>query len=180
MNGKSDAGQRKQGIALVLVVAVAENGVIGRDNALPWHLKSDLKHFRALTINKPVVMGRKTYLSIGHALKDRTNIVVSRDLSLVLPGCVLAMSIDAALAAAREDARKRGVNEIMVIGGSDVFTATMPMADRLEVTHVHTSPEGDVFFPPIDPKIWLETARVEYPKGPGDSSAFAIAAYRRR
>lgn len=180
MTGKGDAGERKQGIALVIVVAVAENGVIGRDNELPWHLRSDMKHFRALTINKPVVMGRKTYLSIGHALKDRTNIVVSRDLSLVLPGCVIAMSIDAALGAAREDARKRGVNEIMVIGGNDVFTATMPMADRLEVTHVHVSPEGDVFFPPIDAKVWRETTRVEYPKGPDDDAAFAIAAYVRR
>jgi dihydrofolate reductase len=175
-----DAERNKQGIAIVIVVAVAENGVIGRDNTLPWHLRSDMKHFRALTINKPVVMGRKTYLSIGKPLKDRTNIIVSRDLSLVLPGCVTAMSIDAALASARDDARKRGVNEIMVIGGRDVFAATLPMASRLEVTHVHAAPEGDVFFPPIDPDMWREAARTEYPKGPDDDAAFAIATYERR
>ena len=114
---------------IVLVAAIGENNVIGRAGQLPWRLKSDLKHFRSVTIDKPVVMGRKTYESIGKPLKDRTNIVLTRDLSLNVPGGVLATSLDAALAIARQDAAKRGVDEIMVIGGSDVFAATMAMAE---------------------------------------------------
>lgn len=165
---------------IVLVAAVAENNVIGANGGMPWRLKSDLKHFRALTINKPVVMGRKTYESIGKPLKDRTNIILTTDLGLVVPGGVLARSMDAALDFARQDAKRRGVDEIMIIGGSDVFAATMPLADRLEITHVHASPEGDVLFPPIDPKVWREASRREYQAGPDDSASFTVATYLRR
>lgn len=165
---------------IVLVAAIGENNVIGFEGALPWHLKSDLAHFRALTINKPVVMGRKTFTSIGKPLKDRTNIVVTRDLSLIAPGVVLATSIDAAISTAFADAQKRGVKEIMIIGGSDIFNATMPFADRLEITHVHDSPPGDVLFPPIDPTVWEEVSRQEHPAGPKDSASFAVAVYSRR
>ena len=167
-------------MTIVLVAAVGENGVIGRGGQMPWHLGSDLKHFRALTIGKPVVMGRKTYDSIGKPLKDRTNIVLSRDLGLAVPGGVLATSMQAALSYAREDAARRGVDEIMIIGGSDVFAACMPLADRLEITHVHAAPEGDAFFPPIDPVLWREVSRREYAAGPHDSAGFAVAAYLRR
>jgi dihydrofolate reductase len=165
---------------LVLVAAIGENNVIGRGGQLPWHLRSDLKHFRAITIGKPVVMGRKTYDSIGKPLKDRTNIVLSRDLSLAVPGGVLATSLQAALSYAREDAAKRGTDEIMIIGGSDVFAACMPQADRLEITHVHAAPAGDAFFPPIDPALWREVSREEHAAGPHDSAGFAVAAYLRR
>jgi dihydrofolate reductase len=165
---------------IVLVAAVGENGVIGRAGGMPWRLKSDLKHFRKLTLNHPVVMGRKTFESIGKALKDRTNIVLTRDLSLVAPGAVLATSLDAALAYARKDAEQRGVDEIMVIGGSDLFAAAMPLAERLEITHVHSSTPGDVAFPPIDPKVWRETQRTEHPAGPDDEASFAVATYERR
>jgi dihydrofolate reductase len=166
--------------AIVLVAAIGENNVIGRDNQLPWRLPSDLRHFRGVTIHKPVVMGRKTYESIGKPLKDRTNIVVTRDLGLRAPGTVLATSLDAALFAARDDARRRGVGEIMVIGGSHIFAATMPLASRLEITHVHAAPEGDVFFPPIDPAVWERTSWIEHPAGEHDSATFATAIYRRR
>jgi dihydrofolate reductase len=165
---------------IVLVAAVAENNVIGTNGGMPWRLKSDLKHFRTLTINKPVVMGRKTYESIGKPLRDRTNIILTTDLGLVVPGGVLARSLDAALDFARQDAERRGVDEIMVIGGSDVFSATMPLADRLEITHVHTSPEGDALFPPIDPEVWREASRREYQAGPDDSANFTVATYLRR
>jgi dihydrofolate reductase len=165
---------------IVLVAAIGENNVIGLEGQLPWHLRSDLAHFRALTINKPVVMGRRTYTSIGKPLKDRTNIVVTRDLGLIAPGAVLASSIDGALVAAREDARKRGIDQIMIIGGSDIFNAMMPDATRLEITHVHASPEGDVLFPPIDPAVWHEVSRREHPAGPHDSASFAVATYLRR
>jgi dihydrofolate reductase len=164
---------------IVLVAAIGENNVIGREGQLPWRLKSDLQHFRKVTLNRPVIMGRKTYVSIGKPLKDRTNIVLTTDLGLIAPGCVLATSLDAALAFARQDAAKRGVDEIMVIGGSDVFAATLSRAARLEITHVHASPEGDTLFPPIDPAVWQETSRQEIPAGPDDSASFAVAVYER-
>ncbi|HTT49723.1 MAG TPA: dihydrofolate reductase [Pseudolabrys sp.] len=165
---------------IVLVAAIGENNVIGGDGHLPWRLKSDLKHFRRLTMGKPVIMGRKTFESIGKPLDGRTNIVLTRNLAIKVPGGVLATSLDAALGAARDDARKRGVDEIMVIGGGDVFADTMPLADRLEITHVHASPKGDAYFPPIDPAAWREVMREEHPAGPDDSASFTVAAYLRR
>jgi dihydrofolate reductase len=165
---------------IVLVAAIGENNVIGRNGQLPWRLKSDLQHFRRLTLNKPVVMGRKTFESIGKLLKDRTNIVVTRDLSRAAPGAVLVTSIDAALAYAHDDAERRGVDEIMVIGGNDVFAATLPLADRLEITHVHAAPDGDVFFPPIDSGVWREVSRRDYPAGPQDDAPFTVATYEKR
>jgi dihydrofolate reductase len=165
---------------IVLVAAIGDNNVIGRGGQLPWHIKSDLQHFKKLTINRPVVMGRHTYESIGKPLPHRTNIVITRDFTLRAPGAVLATSIDAALATARNDARKRNVNEIMVIGGSNIFDVTMQVAARLEITHVHASPEGDRFFPDIDPEIWDQRSLREHPAGPGDDYPFATAVYVRR
>lgn len=166
-------------LKVVLVVAIGENDVIGRDGTLPWRLKSDMQHFKRLTINKPVIMGRKTYESIGKPLKDRTNIVLTRDLGLIAPGCVLATSMDAAFAYARKDAEARGTDEIMVIGGSDVFAATMGKADRLEVTRVHAAPEGDTVFPPIDMDAWREVRRERHRRGPDDEADFTILTYVR-
>jgi dihydrofolate reductase len=165
---------------IVLVAAIAENNVIGRDGQMPWHLRSDLKHFRALTLHKPVIMGRKTYESIGKPLPDRTNIVLTRDLALSVPGGVLATSMDAALGYARDDARLRGIDDIMVIGGSGVFSAAMPLAQRLEITHVHARPEGDTLFPPIDTREWRESNRHYYEAGPHDSASFTVATYLRQ
>lgn len=164
---------------IVIVAAIGENNVIGFEGGLPWHLKSDLAHFKRLTINRPVIMGRKTFASIGKLLPMRTNIVISRDFGFAAPGAVLAASIDTALAFARDDAKKRNVNEIMVIGGSDIFAAIMPLATRLEITHVHMSPPGDVHFPPIDPEVWREVARKEHAAGPNDDAGFAVATYVR-
>jgi dihydrofolate reductase len=164
---------------IVLVAAIGENGVIGRDGQLPWRLKSDLQHFKRLTINKPVIMGRKTYESIGRLLKDRTIIARARDLRGAGPGGVHATTFDAALAFARDDARKRGAKEIMVIGGRDVFALAMARADRLELTLVHASPEGDVKFPPIDPRQWREVKRQHHPRGPDDEVEFTTLTYER-
>ena len=168
-----------QKIPLVLVVAAGENGVIGRDNAMPWRLKSDLQHFRRVTMGKPVVMGRKTYLSIGKPLVGRTCIVVSRDPGCEIAGVVVAASLDAALDVARADALRRGADAIMVIGGGDIFRQTMAAADRLLVTVVHARPQGDVFFPPISPQEWRETERREHAQGPGDDATFTIVDYAR-
>ena len=169
-----------QRIAIMLIAAVADNGVIGRDNALPWRLKSDLQHFRALTIGQPVVMGRKTFVSIGKPLPGRTNIVVSRDAAFVAPGAVTAQSLDAALAVARGDALRRGADAIAVIGGTDIFVQAMPLAERLEITHVHARPDGDTHFPPIDPAAWRAAARTEHAAGPQDDAAFSCVTYRRQ
>ena len=165
---------------IVLVAAIGENNVIGYAGQLPWRLKSDLAHFRKLTIGKPVVMGRKTFESIGKPLKGRTNIVVTRDAKFSTPGLVAAPSFEQALALARQDAEKRGAGEIMIIGGSDIFAAAMPLADRLEITHVHASPQGDVTFPAIDPTVWREVKREEHAAGPDDRASFAVATYLRR
>lgn len=170
----------RNGKTVVLVAAVGENGVIGRQGALPWRLKSDLQHFKRLTVNRPVIMGRKTYDFIGKPLKDRTNIVLTRDRSLATPGTVPVNSMDAAFEAARADADERGADEIMVIGGADVFDATMPDADRLEITRVHASPEGETLFPLIDPQVWRETRREPHARGPDDDADFTILTYERR
>ena len=169
----------RQPVELILIAAVAENGVIGQGGTLPWRLKSDMAHFRAVTMGKPVVMGRKTYQSIGKPLPGRTNIVVTRDRTFTAPGIVVTNDVEAALAAARDDAKQRGVDEIMVIGGTDIFVQTMPLADKLEITHVHARPEGDVFFPPIDARLWRENARSRHAAGPNDETDFSYVTYTR-
>lgn len=166
-------------IAIVLVVAVAENGVIGRDNRLPWRIKSDLAFFRKVTIGRPVVMGRKTYVSIGKPLPGRTNIVVTRGGDFTAPNVVIAPGITQALQSARGDALRRGADSIAVIGGTEIFEQTLPLADRLILTRVHAEPAGDTYFPAIDPAVWRETERLPQPKGPDDDYGFTIVNYER-
>jgi dihydrofolate reductase len=166
-------------VSLVLVAAVADNGVIGRAGGLPWRLKSDMQHFRALTLGHPVLMGRKTYQSIGKPLPGRTNIVVSRAPAFTAPGILVARGLDAALGVARGDALRRGVSAIMVIGGADLYAQTMPLASRLEITRVHASPPGDVHFPAIDEREWRETARREVVRAPEDEAALTFVRYER-
>ncbi len=164
---------------ILLLAAVAENGVIGRGNALPWRLKSDMQHFRALTMGKPVVMGRKTYLSIGKPLAGRTTIVVSRDRAFAASGILAAQDLDAALAAARGDALRRNADTIVVAGGADLYAQALPMAARLAITEVHKSVDGDARLPPIDPKVWREIERIEQQGGTEDEFPFAFVAYER-
>ena len=164
---------------IVLVAAVAENGVIGRGNALPWRLKSDMQHFRALTMDKPVIMGRKTYLSIGKPLAGRTTIVVSRDHAFAAAGIVATPGLQAALAAARGDALRRQADAIIVAGGADIYLQAMPLASHLAITAIHRRIEGDAYFPPIDTKVWRESAREEHAAAAGDDAAFAFVSYER-
>ncbi len=166
-------------IDIVLIAAVAENGVIGRDNRLPWRLKSDLRHFRKLTLGKPVVMGRKTFQSLFKPLDGRTTIVVTRDPDFSAPGIVVAPSLQAALAAARGDALRRGADAIMVAGGADIYAQAMPLADRLLITSVHDRPQGDAAFPDIDRTAWREVDRTEHLPGPDDDTGFAFVRYER-
>ena len=183
MSGSSQSGgpppARASTLALVLVAAVADNGVIGQGGGLPWRLKSDLRNFRAITMGKPVVMGRKTYLSIGKPLAGRTNIVVSRNRDFAAPGVVVAPSIEAALAAARGDALRRVVDAIAVIGGAELYAHMIGYADRLVITHVHLRPEGDTMFPAIDPRLWREVERSEHNPGPDDAAGFTVLVYER-
>lgn len=146
-------------LPLVLVVAVAENGVIGRDNELPWQLPGDAKHFYRKTIGKPVVMGRQTFLSMGKPLPGRPNIVMTRDPGFRAEGVLVALDLKSALALAAKEAARIGANEIAIIGGSGVFAETLPLASRLEITEVHGKPEGDTHFPEFDRKEWRETKR---------------------
>ncbi len=165
---------------VLIIAAAAENGVIGRGNGLPWRLRSDLQHFRALTMGKPVIMGRKTFLSIGKPLPGRTTIVVSRDRDFAAPGVLVAGDLAAAFAAAQGDALRRGADAIVVAGGANIYAQALPAASRLVITHIHGRVEGDVFFPAIDPRIWRETARSEHEPASGDDAAFAFVSYERR
>ena len=165
---------------VVLVVAVAENGVIGQGGKLPWRLKSEMRHFRDVTWGKPVVVGRKTYESFARKpLPGRTNIVVTRDPALTIPGALVTTSVAAALDAARGDALRRGVDQISVVGGADIYAQTIADADRLVVTRVKLQPAGDTTFPPIDPSVWREVERSDHAAGPDDEAAYSIHVYER-
>jgi dihydrofolate reductase len=168
-------------IELVLVAAVADNGVIGRGGTLPWRLKSDMRHFRAITWGKPVVVGRATFLSFTtKPLPGRTNIVLSRDDSFATPVAVVSSSVEPPLRVARGDALRRAVGAIMVVGGADIYAQTIAIADRLLITRVHLQPQGDAKFPAIDPDAWRETDRSEHRPGPDDETSFTTLVYERR
>ncbi len=164
---------------IVLLAAIAENGVIGRANGLPWRLKSDMQHFRKVTMGKPVVMGRKTYQSIGKPLPGRTTIVITRDAAFAAPGIVAAPDLSGALEAARGDAWRRGANAIVVAGGGEIYVQAMPLATQLSITEVHKRVDGDAHFPVIDTRTWRETGRSEHQPAAQDEAAFAFVTYER-
>ena len=165
---------------IVLIVAVAENGVIGANGAIPWRLRSDLARFKTLTTGRPVVMGRKTFVSIGRPLPGRTNIVVTRDSGFRADGVVVTYSFTDAKAIATGDALRRFATEIAVIGGAEIYAQWMDSADRLEITEVHARPDGDTRLPAVDQAVWEEVARVRNPAGPDDSADFSYVTFRRR
>ncbi|MHA6684095.1 dihydrofolate reductase [Mesorhizobium sp. A556] len=167
---------------IAIYVAIAENGVIGRDGGLPWRLSSDLKRFKADTMGKPIVMGRKTWESFPKKpLPGRQNIVITRDSSYSAEGAAIVHSLAEALTLAkRREDEMAGAEEICVIGGSEIFALTLPLADRLHVTHVLASIDGDVYFPPIDPVNWRLVSEREIPAGEKDSFATRYAVYERR
>ena len=165
---------------IVLIAAVADNGVIGADGAIPWRLKSDMQRFKAMTIDKPVVMGRKTFQSLRRPLPGRSNIVVTRDANYRAAGAVVATSMAAARAVATGDALRRFATEIAVIGGAEIYAQWIDIADRLEITEVHTRPGGDTSFAAIDAAVWQEAARERQPAGPDDSADYSYVSYIRR
>ena len=165
---------------IVLIVAVAENGVIGSGGAIPWRLKADQQRLKAMTMGKPVVMGRKTFESLRKPLPGRTNIVVTRDADFRAAGAVVATSFADAQATALGDALRRLATEIAVIGGAEIYAQWMEFADRLEVTEVHARPDGDTVLAAIDPADWQEVARVRNSASADDSADYSYVTYRRR
>ncbi len=165
---------------IVLVVAVARNGVIGRDGDLPWRLPSDLKRFKQVTLGKPVLMGRKTWESIGRPLPGRPNIVITRDTAFSAPGADVVASLDEGLAVAGREARLLGVDEICVIGGGQIYAQVFDRADILHVTHVEADVEGDTRFPEIDPALFEKVVEEPIPQGEKDSHAMRFVTWRRK
>jgi len=153
---------------VTLVVAIAENGVIGRNGGLPWRLSSDLKAFRRVTMGKPLIMGRRTFQSLKKPLDGRDNIVVTRDESFRRHGAIAVPSFPAALAQAERCARSRGVDEVMVIGGADIFAEALPIAGRIYKTEVHGRPQGDTVMPKVDWARWREVSREVLPRAERD------------
>jgi dihydrofolate reductase len=165
---------------VVLIAAVAENGVIGRDNTIPWRLKADQQRLKSLTLNKPVIMGRKTFVSLRRPLPGRTNIVTTRDPHFRAAGAVVTNSFENAIAIARGDALRRSATEIIIMGGVDVYQRSLPIADRLEITELHAQVEGDTRFPAIDASLWQEAGRLRHAAAADDTADFSYVTYRRR
>jgi dihydrofolate reductase len=165
---------------IVLIVAVADNGVIGSHGAIPWRLKSDQQRFKTMTLAKPVVMGRKTFISLRRPLSGRTNIVVTRDANFRAAGAVVTTSFADARATATGDALRRFATEIAVIGGAEIYAQWTGIADRLEITEVHARPDGDTHLAAIELADWEEVARVWNSAGSDDSADFSYVTYRRR
>lgn len=165
--------------ALAMIVAVAENGVIGRDGAMPWRLSSDLKRFRALTMGKPMIMGRKTYQSIGRPLEGRESIVVTRQSDFNEPGTHRASSLEAAIELATGLVQAAGLDEIIVIGGAQIYAAALARATRIYLTRVHARPEGDTFFPELNKAQWREISCERYAPGERDDFASSFVVLER-
>jgi dihydrofolate reductase len=166
---------------LTLVVAVARNGIIGAGGTLPWKLSSDMARFKAATMGKPILMGRKTWDSLPKKpLPGRPNIVLSRDPNFRADGAWAYSDLEAALASARAMADEASADEICVIGGAQLYAALLPRADRIRLTEVDLSPEGDARFPALDPAEWIETERETVAPGPKDDAGFEVRVLERR
>jgi dihydrofolate reductase len=158
---------------ICLIAAIAANRVIGRNNALPWRLPADLKRFKALTMGHPVVMGRKTYASIGRPLPGRRNLVITRNRGYSAPGCEIVHSLDAAIAACR------GAQDIFIIGGAELYRESLPLAHSLEFTEIHAEFEGDATFPQFPPEQWREAAREIHSDEDGIAFRYDFVRYER-
>lgn len=167
----------KPPLRVTFVIARADNGVIGKDGKLPWHIPADLQFFKRVTLGKPVIMGRKTFQSIGRPLPRRTNIVITRDTAWQAPGVVVAHDVPTAFALAYEDAHRTGADEVAVIGGADVYRQTLPEAQRIYLTEVHKPFEGDTVLD-LDLAGWREVSRERH-AAEGDAPAFSFVVYER-
>jgi dihydrofolate reductase len=146
-----------------IIVAMCENRVIGRDGGMPWHLPGDLKYFKSITMAKPIIMGRRTFQSIGRPLPGRSNIVITRDNSYAPEGVTVVHTLDDALAEAETQARNAGLDEIMIIGGGQIYAESLARADKIYLTEIHATIDGDTVFPELPPAEWREVSRVSDP-----------------
>jgi len=167
-------------IRVSMIAAVGRNGAIGSGGALPWRLPSDFAFYKATTMGKPLIAGRKTFESIGKPLPGRTNIVVTRQKGYAPEGVIVVSSLDEALEHAKMIAARDGVDEILVNGGGELYAQAMPVADRLYITHVDAEPEGDTFFPAIEENDWNARALDAVWPGERDSAAFTVVIYDRK
>lgn len=158
---------------LSLIVAVAKNGIIGTGGTMPWHITEDFRHFKEVTLGHSVIMGRKTYESIGRPLPRRRNIVITRNAELRIEGCEMATSLEGALTMCE------GEEEVFVIGGGEIYRQAMPLADKLYITHVGVRAEGDTRFPDIDPAVWHEVRREEFARGSEFPHPFSFVDYEK-
>ncbi|ODT79310.1 MAG: diacylglycerol kinase [Pelagibacterium sp. SCN 64-44] len=164
---------------LSLIAAIARNNVIGAAQAIPWRIPSDFAWFKQVTMGKPMLMGRKQFETFPKPLAGRPHIVVTRQRDYAPDGVTVCHSLEEGLEAAREIAKATGVDEIMVIGGGDIYAQALPLADRLYISHVDLAPEGDVHFPPIDPQIWRIAAEPQVPRSEKDGATYTIRIYER-
>lgn len=162
-----------------IIVATAENGIIGNGGTLPWRLRSDLARFRALTLGKPVIMGRRTFQSLRKPLDGRDNIVVTRDCAFRAEGAETAPGLPEALALAQAHARRRGTDEVMVIGGGDIYAQALALAHRIYLTRVHATIAGDTSFPALDPADWRLVSSEPLPRGPHDDYEATLEVHER-
>ncbi len=167
-------------VPVAMIAAVAENGVIGSDNAIPWQLPSDFAHFKRTTMGKPLIMGRKTFESIGRPLPGRTNIVVTRNPGYKPDGVQVFGSLQAALSHAQSIVEVSGADEVMIGGGAQIYAEAMPLAERLYISHVALNPPGDTHFPVISPAEWQETGEIVVETSPNDTAAYVVKVYQRR
>nr|WP_183484776.1 dihydrofolate reductase [Martelella radicis] len=163
---------------IVMIAAVAENGVIGSNGDMPWRLSSDLKRFKAITSGNPVIMGRKTYQSIGRPLPNRTNIIVTRDPDFSAENCIVVNDLDRALEVARKEAGND--KDVCIIGGGEIYRQAMSFAGRLHITHVEKALEGDTVFPEIDPAVWRVETSESVPAGEKDDYPTRYVIYARK
>jgi dihydrofolate reductase len=166
-------------IKLAVIVAAARNGVIGRNNALPWTLSEDLRYFKRVTMGKPIIMGRKTYESIGRPLPGRTNIVITRQPGYSAQGVSVVSGLDEALSLAEHVAQSDGADEMMVIGGAEIYAAALPRAERLYLTEVHADVEGNALLPAVDWGDWRELRRERHEASPPNSYDYSFVLYER-
>ena len=156
-----------------IIVAVSEEGVIGNDNKLIWHLPLDLEHFKAMTYDHHIIMGRKTFDSIGRPLPHRTNIIISRQTDLKIEGCQVAGSLQGALELVKDDENP------FICGGAEIYKEALNIADKIYLSRIHASFKGDTYFPDLDESVWIEKSRLNVEPDSANKYAFSIIAYKR-
>jgi len=166
-------------VKIAVIAAVAENGIIGNGNQLPWTIKSEMKHFMLTTKNKPVIMGRKTFESIGKPLKERTNIIVTRDTTFQPEDVTVVNSLAEAIDLAKQIAEEDGQDEIIIAGGAEIYRQALSLADRLYMTRIHLSPKGDAKFPDFNKQEWHEVKSEFHQAKEGETADYSIRIFDR-